>query len=152
MLESDGSGRVVIDLEAVLAGDSRADIQLEAGDSLFIPEFSNTVTVIGEVRQPGAFKYNENLSVEGYVDAAAGTTVRADDKETYIVRANGSVDRLRTRAPLLSFSPTSASQLRPGDTIIVPVNEEYQPVLARYKEISTVVFQSIASLYPLFRL
>ncbi len=152
VLESDVSGRVVIDLEAVLAGDSRADIQLEAGDSLFIPEFSNTVTVIGEVRQPGAFKYNENLSVESYVDAAAGTTVRADDKETYIVRANGSVDRLRTRAPLLSFSPTSASQLRPGDTIIVPVNEEYQPVLARYKEISTVVFQSIASLYPLFRL
>ncbi|MEL0048406.1 MAG: SLBB domain-containing protein, partial [Gammaproteobacteria bacterium] len=152
VLESDVSGRIVIDLEAVLAGDSRADIQLEAGDSLFIPEFSNTVTVIGEVRQPGAFKYNENLSVESYVDAAAGTTVRADDKETYIVRANGSVDRLRTRAPLLSFSPTSASQLRPGDTIIVPVNEEYQPVLARYKEISTVVFQSIASLYPLFRL
>jgi polysaccharide export outer membrane protein len=152
VLESDVSGRVVIDLEAVLAGDSRADIQLEAGDSLFIPEFSNTVTVIGEVRQPGAFMYSENLSVESYVDAAAGTTVRADDKETYIVRANGSVDRLRTRAPLLSFSPTSASQLRPGDTIIVPVNEEYQPVLARYKEISTVVFQSIASLYPLFRL
>ena len=152
VLESDVSGRIVIDLEAVLAGDSRADIQLEGGDSLFIPEFTNTVTVIGEVRQPGAFKYSENLSAESYVDAAAGTTARADDKETYIVRANGSVDRLHTRAPLLSFSPTSASQLRPGDTIVVPVNEEYQPVLARYKEISTVVFQSIASLYPLFRL
>jgi hypothetical protein len=35
---------------------------------------------------------------------------------------------------------------------VVPVNEEYQPVLARYKEVSTVIFQSVASLYPLFRL
>ena len=108
--------------------------------------------MIGEVRQPGAFKYDDRLSVRSYIGLAAGTTVRADDKETYLVRANGSVERVRVRAPLLSFTPTSASQLRPGDTIIVPVNEEYQPVLARYKEISTVVFQSIASLYPLFRL
>ena len=152
VLESDVSGRVVIDLAAIIAGNDSADIQLEAGDSLFIPEFNNTVSVIGEVRQPGAFKYDDRLSVRSYIDLAAGTTVRADDKETYLVRANGSVERVRVRAPLLSFTPTSASQLRPGDTVIVPVNEEYQPVLARYKEISTVVFQSIASLYPLFRL
>lgn len=152
VLESAQSGRVVIDLEAVLAGDERADIQLAAGDSLFIPEFNNTVTVIGEVRQPGAFQFEQDRDIKSYLEFAAGTTVRADDKETYIVRANGSVDRVRLRAPLLSFSPTSARQLRPGDTIVVPVNEEYQPVLARYREISTVVFQSIASLYPLFKL
>ena len=152
VLESDVSGRVVIDLGAIIAGNDDADIQLEAGDSLFIPEFNNTISVIGEVRQPGAFKYDNELSIVSYIDFAAGTTVRADDKETYVVRANGSVERVKVRAPLLSFTPTSASQLRPGDTIVVPVNEEYQPVLTRYKEISTVVFQSIASLYPLFRL
>jgi polysaccharide export outer membrane protein len=152
VLESDVSGRVVIDLGAIIAGNDDADIQLEAGDSLFIPDFNNTISVIGEVRQPGAFKYDNELSIVSYIDFAAGTTVRADDKETYVVRANGSVERVKVRAPLLSFTPTSASQLRPGDTIVVPVNEEYQPVLTRYKEISTVVFQSIASLYPLFRL
>jgi protein involved in polysaccharide export with SLBB domain len=152
VLESDVSGRVVIDLEAIIAGDESADIQLAAGDSLFIPETNNTISVIGEVRQPGAFKYDNQLSVTSYIDFAAGTTVRADDKEIYVVRANGSVERIKVRAPLLSFTATSTSQLRPGDTIIVPVDEEYQPVLARYKEISTVVFQSIASLYPLFRL
>ena len=37
------------------------------------------------------------------------------------------------------FTPTGANGLEPGDTIIVPVNEEYQPTLARYKEVSTVV-------------
>ena len=37
LLEKGATGRVVIDLPAILAGDSSADIQLEAGDSLFIP-------------------------------------------------------------------------------------------------------------------
>ena len=69
-----------------------------------------------------------------------------------VVRANGSVQRVAMKTSLLSFTPTGANGLEPGDTIIVPVNEEYQPTLSRYKEVSTVVFQSIASLYPLFRL
>ena len=93
------------------------------------------------------------MSLNDYVDQAAGTTVRADEDETYVVRANGSVESVRVKVPLLSFTPAAVNGgFGQGDTIIVPVNEEYQPVLARYKEISTVVFQSIASLYPLFRL
>ena len=87
-----------------------------------------------------------------YLDLAAGLTVRAERNDTYIVRANGRVDLTNGKRALLSFTPSNISELKPGDTIIVPVNEEYQPVLARYKEVSTVVFQSIASLYPLFRL
>lgn len=152
VLEKEAVGRVVIDLPAILAGDPGADIQLEAGDTLFVPEFNNTVSVIGEVRQPGNFRYENNRSVADYLDFAAGTTVRAEDKETYVVRANGSVQRIAIKNSLLSFTPASDNALQPGDTIIVPVNEEYQPTLARYKEVSTVVFQSIASLYPLFRL
>ena len=152
VLQNEAGGRVVIDLPAILAGDPNADIQLEAGDSLFVPEFNNTVSIIGEVRQPGTFRYENDRSVSDYLDLAAGLTVRADRKDTYIVRANGSVDLINSKRSLLSFTPSNMSELEPGDTIIVPVDEEYQPVLSRYKEVSTVVFQSIASLYPLFRL
>jgi polysaccharide export outer membrane protein len=152
VLEKEAIGRVVIDLPAILAGDPGADIQLEAGDTLFVPEFNNTVSVIGEVRQPGNFRYEKDRSVADYLDLAAGTSVRAENKETYVVRANGSVHRIAIKNSLLSFTSSSDNALQPGDTIIVPVNEEYQPTLARYKEVSTVVFQSIASLYPLFRL
>ena len=152
VFEKEAMGRVVIDLPAILTGDSGSDIQLEAGDTLFVPEFNNTVSVIGEVRQPGNFRYEGDRTVADYLDLAAGTTTRAESKETYVVRANGSVQRISMKKSLLSFTPASDSGLKPGDTIIVPVNEEYQPTLARYKEVSTVVFQSIASLYPLFRL
>ena len=145
-------GRVVIDLPGILAGDSNADIQLEAGDSLFVPQFNDTVSIIGEVREPGTFQFEDERTVADYLDLAAGTTVRADKRETYVVRANGSVDKVAVKRSLLSFTSAQDTALQPGDTIIVPVNEEYQPVLARYKEVSTVVFQSVASLYPLFRL
>lgn len=145
-------GRVVIDLPAIMAGDADADIQLEDGDRLFVPAFNNTITVIGEVRQPGTFRFDPARTVADYLQFAAGTTVRADSKETYVVRADGRVQRVAVRKSLLSFSPSDAGKLSPGDSIIVPVNEEYQPSLARYREVSTVVFQSIASLYPLFRL
>ena len=152
VLEKEAVGRVVIDLPAIIAGDTAADIQLEAGDTLFVPEFNNTISVIGEVRQPGNFRYESDRSVADYVEFAAGSTVRAEIEETYVVRANGSVQRVALKKSLLSFTPIATNRLEPGDTIIVPVNEEYQPALARYKEVSTVVFQSIASLYPLFRL
>ena len=76
VLAKEAGGRVVIDLPALLAGDADADIQLEAGDSLLVPEFNNTISVIGEVRQPGNFRYESDRSVADYLDFAAGTTVR----------------------------------------------------------------------------
>ena len=37
-----------------------------------MPEFNNTISVIGEVRQPGNFRYESDRSVADYVDFAAG--------------------------------------------------------------------------------
>ena len=52
----------------------------------------------------------------------------------------------------LSLIPRGVWVFVPGDTIVVPVNEDYQPTLTKYREVTTVVFNSIASLFPLFRL
>ena len=152
LLDEEVGGRVVIDLPAILAGDASADIQLQAGDSLFVPEFSNTVSVIGEVREPGTFRFKEGRTLDDYVEYAAGTSTRALAKEVYVVRANGGVERLGGGRKLFKFDSTSGLDIRPGDTIVVPVNEDYQPTLTKYRTVTTVVFNSIASLFPLFRL
>ena len=143
---------MVIDLPAILAGDERADIQLQAGDSLFVPEFSDTVSVIGEVREPGTFRFQQDRKVDDYVEYAAGASTRALAKEIYIVRANGEVERPGSGIKLFKFDSTKNLGVRPGDTIVVPVNEDYQPALTKYREVTTVVFNSVASLFPLFRL
>jgi protein involved in polysaccharide export with SLBB domain len=152
LLDEDVGGRVVIDLPAILAGDMSADIQLQAGDSLFVPEFSNTVSVIGEVREPGTFRFQRDRTVNDYVEYAAGESTRALVKEIYVVRANGGVEMLGGGRKLFRFDSTRRLGVRPGDTIVVPVNEDYQPALTKYREVTTVVFNSVASLFPLFRL
>jgi polysaccharide export outer membrane protein len=152
LLDEDVGGRVVIDLPAILAGNEEADIGLQAGDSLFVPEFSNTVSVIGEVREPGTFRFQQDRTINDYVEYAAGASTRALAKEIYVVRANGGVERLGGGRKLFKFDSTNNLGIRPGDTIVVPVNEDYQPSLTKYREVTTVVFNSIASLFPLFRL
>jgi len=152
LLDEDVGGRVVIDLPAILAGKESADIGLQAGDSLFVPEFSNTVSVIGEVREPGTFRFQQDRTINDYVEYAAGASTRALAKEIYVVRANGGVERLGGGRKLFKFDSTRSLGIRPGDTIVVPVNEDYQPTLTKYREVTTVVFNSIASLFPLFRL
>ena len=146
------TGRVVIDLPAIIEGDLESDIRLEDGDSLHVPYITDTVMVVGEVKEPGTFRFSESRSIDDYISLAAGSTVRANSKEIYIVRANGSVRRYANDRSLLRFTSSDKEEIKAGDTIVVPLNEEYQPVLSRYKEVSTVIFQSIASLYPLFRL
>ena len=79
-----------------------------------MPEFNNTVSIIGEVRQPGTFRYENDLSVSDYLDLAAGLTVRADRKDTYIVRANGSVDLINSKRSLLSFTPSNTANWSQG--------------------------------------
>ena len=152
LLDEDVGGRVVIDLPAILAGDSDADIQLQAGDSLYVPEFSNTVSVIGEVREPGTFRFQADRTTNDYVEYAAGVSTRALPREIYVVRANGGVERLGGGRKLFKFEARNSAAIRPGDTIVVPLNEDYQPTLTKYREVTTVVFNSIASLFPLFRL
>jgi protein involved in polysaccharide export with SLBB domain len=152
LLDEEVGGRVVIDLPAILTGDERADIRLQAGDSLFVPEFSNTVSVIGEVREPGTFRFQQDRTMNDYVEYAAGASTRALAKEIYVVRANGGVEKVGGGRKLFKFDSTRSLGIRPGDTIVVPVNEDYQPALTKYREVTTVVFNSIASLFPLFRL
>ena len=152
LLEADVGGRVVIDLGEIIAGNADADLQLQGGDTLTVPEYSRTISVIGEVRQPGTFRHQEDLSLNDYLELAAGTTIRALEREIYLVRANGGVEQLSTRRSLLRFDPQGSREIRPGDTIVVPVNEDYQPALAKYREVTSVVFQSMASIFPLLRL
>ena len=47
---------------------------MEEGDELIIPRSSDTVSVVGEVRQPGTHIFQAGLSVEDYISLSAGVT------------------------------------------------------------------------------
>ncbi len=145
----EGTGRLLIDLTAAMSGDLNADLEVEDGDRLVIPMLSRTVSVVGEVKRQGTHSFQDELTLDDYIDLSAGFTRRADDGGIYIVKANGSVVNLERN--LWRFTNDSSS-LDPGDTIIVPINTQYKDSLMTWREITQIVYQSMVSIAAVARL
>ena len=143
-----GTGRLLIDLWAVIR-DSQVDINLEDGDALLVPRQNETVTVVGEVNRSSTHSYESGLNVDDYLALSAGLTSRADDGAIYIVRANGQVTTIEKN--WWRFD-AERRRIKPGDTIVVPVNVEHKESLARWREITQIVYQSIVSVAAIARL
>ena len=110
-------GRIVITADpAVLAAKPDLDFVLQPGDTLFVPKRPSTVTVSGEVLNPGAFQYRRGLPFSDYVKMAGGPTQSADDDRTFVVFPDGSSAPISTG--WLSFG--SNGDIPPGSTIVVP--------------------------------
>ena len=130
-------GRLVIDLDSVLAAqpDRVGDLVLRDGDHLRIPKMPQEVTVIGEVQNATSHLYMPDLTRDDYLSMSGGVTRRADDKRIYVVRASGSVD-----AGSGSRWFRSSSDMRPGDTIVVPLDAERMRPLPLWTAVSTILY------------
>ena len=145
LLSTEVYGRLIIDVPRLIGGDKSADLVVQDGDVLNIPKYTNAVTVVGEVRRAGSFVRKESYDMEDYLQLAAGMTDRGDDKEIYIIRADGSVQKNSRVRSLFTFDNDQKNILA-GDTIVVPIKSSYQTPLNLYSTVSQVVFQSIASI------
>jgi protein involved in polysaccharide export with SLBB domain len=130
-------GRLVIDLDRILAAapGSHDDLALRGGDRLRVPRNPQEVTVIGEVQNPISHLYNPSLSRDDYLRLSGGTTRRADDGRIYVVRADGSVEPERGSG-LFSRDPP----MRPGDTVVVPLDTDRVKPLLKWTAITTILY------------
>ena len=94
-------GRIVVFTEGRCA-----PVRLEDGDTVVIPDRSQTVLVAGEVQMPRAVVWTPSLTVEDYVRQAGGFTPRGNASNLMIRRASGE----------LVLEPRE--QPRPGDEVI----------------------------------
>ena len=133
-------GRLVIDLPRMMharAG-SPYDVILRDGDQLIVPRFQQQVTVIGEVQSATSHLYNASLSRDDYIALSGGTTRRADRGRIYVVHANGSVVAVEGHR---WFSASgSETQIKPGDTIVVPLDTERLPALPFWTAVTTILY------------
>ncbi|MCW9706036.1 SLBB domain-containing protein [Fodinibius salsisoli] len=110
------SAQVGIELPEVLQNPgSRYDLLLEEGDSLFVPQRLETVTVEGGVFYPTTIRFEPGRSFSDYITAAGGFNDLARKKKAYIIYANGDVDRTKK---FLFFK--NYPSVQPGATIVVP--------------------------------
>ena len=116
-------GRMVIDLDKILSNHQRNDLVLRDGDMLFVPQFKQEITVVGEVQYPTSHIYNARLSVEEYIDQSGGFNLKADRGRLYVVKANG-----RVYLPKRNKWFRPATVLEPGDTVVVPLDAEARQV------------------------
>jgi polysaccharide export outer membrane protein len=127
----------VIDLDRVLAAQSGSsnDLMLRNGDQLRVQRMPQEVTVIGEVQNSTSHVYDPSLTRDDYLRMSGGTTKKAGDKQIYTVRANGSVD---TAGGSQWFK--SSGDVRPGDTIVVPLDAERMRPLPLWTAVTTILF------------
>jgi len=131
-------GRLVINLPRMLSSPigSQFDVVVRDGDELIVPKFQQEVTVIGEVQTITSHLFRPGLSRSEYIAMSGGETVRADHSRIYVVRANGSV----VANEGARWFQGSNVAIRPGDTIVVPLNAEHMPPLPLWQAVSQILY------------
>jgi polysaccharide export outer membrane protein len=103
---------ISVDLTKLLEGGEMAsNIPVQDGDSVYIPKAA-FVYVMGEVKNPGAFKITKGLTVLRSITLAGGFTQLANEKKTKIVRKiDGAEKTIKIKMDDL---------VMPDDIIVVP--------------------------------
>ncbi len=131
-------GRISIKLENNLKEftKSRSNIVLKDKDILTVPSKIDTILIVGEVMSPTAIVYESN-DVNYYIKKAGGLSQRADDKNIFVVHANGSAEKIKNGW----FSDQSTHIIRRGDSVVVPQELVTSSGLQITKDISSIFYQ-----------
>jgi protein involved in polysaccharide export with SLBB domain len=116
------------------------------GDRLLIPQQSQEITVMGEVQSPTSHVYRAGLTRDDYIARSGGATQRADWKRIYVVRANGDVVTGERRG---WFRRSQSVEIRPGDTIIVPLDTERVRKLPLWQAVTTIIYNLTLGIYAI---
>ena len=135
-------GRLVLDLPRVM-NNKNYDVLLEGGDVLYVPTLKNSINVVGQVQVTSSHIYDINLSADDYLAQSGGSKKRADEDRIYIISANGSIKMMESGN---WFSSDAGDNLKPGDTIVVPLDAEYMNNLALWTSVTGIIYNSAVAI------
>jgi polysaccharide export outer membrane protein len=102
--------RVPVDLHRLLVEkDEAQNVELHNGDVLVLPIIEDKVYVLGEVKQPGAQDFRQDLTIREYLALAGGPGNRAKIKDTTVTFRDGKTYAMELTPPL-----------EPGAVVTVP--------------------------------
>ena len=97
--------------------DASLDFKISENSVIVVKRLENIITVSGNVYNPGLVTYTKGNNVNDYIINVGGYKEHTLDKEMHLMRANGTIISLKNKFRRFSVRP------KPGDIIIVPVNE-----------------------------
>lgn len=130
-------GRLVVDIPRVVAKND-TDILLENGDILYVPTKQDSINVVGQVQVATSHIYQPGLTAEDYIQLSGGMKNQADDERIYVIKANGSVQIPDSG----NWFAANKSQLRPGDTVVVPLDSSYMENIQLWKVSTQIIYQA----------
>lgn len=105
-----------IDLSRIMANPgSKYDVILREGDIINIPRQLQTVRLRGELLYPITTRHDESYTLKDYITQAGGFSLRARKGKTYVINANGTVDRTKKFLFVKNYP-----KVEPGAEIFVP--------------------------------
>ena len=113
------TGRIVLNIPLNATVDGLPNMPLEDGDRFVVPSKPSTVNVVGAVYDQNSFLFKRTVEVKGYLRLAGGPTQSADSKDSFIIRADGSVVSKRSQSGVFG-NTFESSHLEAGDTVIIP--------------------------------
>lgn len=130
MRQIKATGRMTIVLTHVrMLKGSPYDIELEEGDTLYLPKKNNVVNIVGAVMSEGSHLYNDDLTYKDYIGMTGGYARYADESNTFVLKADGSARKLskgfmewsdrNERWEMTAFGQKT-KPIEPGDVIVVP--------------------------------
>ncbi|SFZ78899.1 polysaccharide biosynthesis/export family protein [Chitinimonas taiwanensis] len=133
------TGRIVLELETdARTWDELPDLPLEDGDRLFVPARPGFVLVQGSVYSQNAYIHRDTKRLGDYVAQAGGATRSADEADTFVIRADGSVVNKRNQG---LFGAMRGIEIMPGDTIVVPEDFNKISWMRELKDWSQIIYQ-----------
>jgi protein involved in polysaccharide export with SLBB domain len=128
-------GRVVVDFVSLFQeGDRSKDILLRRGDIVHVPQLTRTITVSGQIVNPGRIPFKGGQGYRDYIREAGGYSKRASKGKVRVIKGTSGV-----------WFDAGDTELEPGDTIWIPEkpHRDYWELL---KDFMTVAAQ-LATVY-----
>jgi len=144
--ELKATGRMTIRADLMQLQGSEYDIELEDGDSLFIPEVNKVVTVVGSVMTNGSFVYESRNGYEDYIAMTGGYSQYADKKNVYVLKVDGSARKVDSGFLYWNdmksrWQHGNVGGVEPGDQIVVPEQTERIAWLREFRDITAILMQ-----------
>jgi len=121
-LTSKNSELLHVDLKALLSGDVNKNIGVQNNDTIYVPKTS-VFSVFGEVRNPGSYPLEKEMTVLEAISVAGGPTQDADTQKLELLRKDGNEQKkmvLNIKELLNAKAGTKELVIQDGDVIYQP--------------------------------
>ena len=117
--EYESTGRVIVEMDQLkLEGNIEKNIYLNDGDEIHIPPYTSNIFIFGEVGNPGSIIFEDDLTIQDYIDQSGGLTKFSSSDSIFIVSPNGQTKKLHVSG--LRKYIFQDADVYPGSVIYVP--------------------------------